>query len=116
MLAGNLMDGLPHDRTDTEMFDHLLSLPGVRIERIVSTGQASPPDFWYDQPQGEWVALVAGEARLRIDGEADARHLRVGDWLNLPARCRHRVDWTHPDAATIWLAVHYDVGHTEGIG
>ena len=29
-----------------------------------------------------------------------------GDWVWLPARCRHRVAWTDPDAPTVWLAVH----------
>lgn len=91
-----------------ERFDALLSRPGLRIERIVSAGQASPPGFWYDQPAGEWVVLLAGEARLRIEGEAQARTLAPGDWIHLPPHCRHRVEWTAPGRQTIWLAVHYD--------
>ncbi|HOD43146.1 MAG TPA: hypothetical protein PKL57_21545, partial [Candidatus Wallbacteria bacterium] len=39
----------------------------VRIERILSAGQASPEGFWYDQPENEWVLLVQGEARLAFD-------------------------------------------------
>jgi cupin 2 domain-containing protein len=91
-----------------EAFDTLMSRPGVRVERIVSTGQASPPGFWYDQPHGEWVALLAGEADLLIEGEDSARRLRPGDWIDLPPGCRHRVEWTAPDRETVWLAVHYD--------
>jgi cupin 2 domain-containing protein len=91
---------------DDEQVDTLLTRPGLRIERIVSTGQASPPGFWYDQPQDEWVVVLAGAARLRLDGEAEARTMRAGDHVFLPARARHRVDWTDPDQPTIWLAVH----------
>jgi cupin 2 domain-containing protein len=29
-----------------------------------------------------------------------------GDWLEIPARCRHRVAWTDPNQETVWLAVH----------
>jgi hypothetical protein len=45
--------------------------------------------------------------RLRIDGEAQDRALAPGDYLLLPAHCRHRVTWTERDAPTIWLAIHF---------
>jgi cupin 2 domain-containing protein len=78
----------------------------VRVERITSRGHATPPGEWYDQPQDEWVALLAGAARLLVEGEPAARELRPGDWVLLPARLRHRVEWTDPDRDTVWLAVH----------
>jgi cupin 2 domain-containing protein len=90
-----------------ETFSDLLNRPGLRIERIISTGQSSPPGFWYDQPEGEWVMLVAGAARLHLEGEAEPRALRPGDWIDLPPHCRHRVAWTDPNQPTLWLAVHY---------
>ncbi len=90
---------------DEERFDDLLARPGVRIERIVSTGQSSPPGFWYDQGQDEWVLLLRGGAGLLIEGEAE-RTLRPGDFVFLPARCRHRVTWTAEGEPTVWLAVH----------
>ena len=77
---------------------------GVRIERIVSRGHASPPGFWYDQDEDEWVLLVAGAARLEVDGEGEIE-LRAGDWIDLPRHLRHRVSWTDPARDTIWLAV-----------
>lgn len=108
--TGNLLPGLtgesPPDKTK-ELVSILLNQPGLRIERIVSTGQTSPPDLWYDQPQSEWVLLVSGAALLRIDGESSPRHLATGDWINLPAHCRHRVEWTDPEQQTVWLALHY---------
>ncbi len=105
MRSGNLLADIPAS-LPAERFDALLARPGVRIERIVSTGQASPPGFWYDQPQDEWVCVIAGAASLIIDGEAQPRVLKAGDWLEIPAHVRHRVEWTDADAPTVWLAIH----------
>jgi len=110
--SGSILTRLPPLDTAEEAVDCLLATRGVKIERIVSTGQASPPGFWYDQSDGEWVLLVAGAAKLMIEGEALARELGPGDWLELPPRCRHRVEWTAPDRQTVWLAVRYPAGQT----
>jgi len=93
---------------EQEQFDVLLSRPGLKIERIVSTGQASPPGFWYEQEQGEWLVLLAGEAKLVFEDEASPRDLLPGDFVDIPPRCRHRVEWTDPEVATVWLAVYYE--------
>lgn len=93
-----------------ERFDALLARPGLRIERIVSHGHASPDAFWYDQTQGEWVVVLQGRARLRFADEAADRELGPGDHVDIAPRRRHRVTWTTPDGPTIWLAVHYDAG------
>ena len=53
------------------------------------------------------MVVLAGEAALRIEGEAAPRTLRPGDWLELPAGLRHRVEWTATDRPTVWLAVHW---------
>ncbi|MGO4328010.1 cupin domain-containing protein [Cupriavidus sp. 2TAF22] len=106
---GNLLAGVPVERA-AERFDALLERPGLKIERIVSNGQASPPDFWYDSAQDEWVLLLSGSAGLHIDGEAEARRLLPGDWLYLPAHCRHRVAWTDAAQPSVWLAVHCEPG------
>ncbi|MBS0559344.1 MAG: cupin domain-containing protein [Proteobacteria bacterium] len=100
----NLFAGLPA-RADEELVTELLARPGLRIERIVSTGQTTPEDRPYDQPHDEWVALLAGGARLWIEGEGE-RALAPGDTLLIPAHRRHRVTWTDPEAPTVWLAVH----------
>ncbi len=103
---GNLFSDLPRNPSG-EQVTALLSGPNVRVERIVSTGQASPPGFWYDQDDGEWVMLLAGSARIVIDGSIEPVHLTPGDHLNFPPHMRHRVEWTDPAQPTIWLAVHY---------
>jgi cupin 2 domain-containing protein len=91
-----------------ETVDVLLSTNGVRLERIVSRGEASPAGFWYDQAEAEWVTVLTGRARLTIEGETNDRELGTGDSLFLPAHCRHRVAWTAPDQPTIWLALFLD--------
>jgi len=101
----NLLDDLPPDLA-TEQIQTILAAPAVRIERIVSGGHVSPPGFWYDQAEHEWVVVLAGAARLRFDdGEEIA--MSAGDHVNIPAHRRHRVEWTTPDEATVWLAIHY---------
>ena len=104
--AGNLLDSLPR-RLDAEQMIVLVENENLRIERIVSTGQASPPGFWYDQPWAEWVLVLAGSAGLVFEGEAEPRVLRPGDYLLIPAHRRHRVAWTDLEQPTVWLAVHY---------
>ena len=100
--SGNLFAGIPEMLAAEQ-----LTAPNVRIERIVSRGHASPPDFWYDQPQAEWVIVLAGSAAIAFDGEASPRTLRRGDHLHIPAHARHRVVWTDANEPTVWLAVHY---------
>lgn len=104
--SGNLFAGIPGTLA-AEQLTALLTTPNVRIERIVSRGHASPPDFWYDQPQAEWVIVLAGSAAIAFDGEASPRTLRRGDHLHIPAHARHRVVWTDANEPTVWLAVHY---------
>lgn len=106
-MPASLFAELPRSTAENEQFSELLARPGLRIERIVSTGQCSPPDFWYDQPEGEWVALLQGAARLRFADEAEARQLRPGDFVDIVPHRRHRVEWTAPDQPTVWLAVFY---------
>ncbi|WP_306304460.1 hypothetical protein [Methylogaea oryzae] len=69
---GNLYDlaGVEHD-PQQECFQTLMRAPGVRVERIVSQGHVTPPGQWYDQDWDEWVSLLSGAARLRVEGEAD---------------------------------------------
>jgi len=109
----NLFDELPAAPAVTEQFVELMTRPGLRIERIVSTGQCCPPDFWYDQADGEWVLLLQGEAQLRFADEAAPRHLKTGDFAEIAPHRRHRVDWTPADQTTIWLAVFYSTSPTE---
>lgn len=101
----NLFDDIPTDVAE-EGFTTLFQAYDLRIERIVSHGQASPPGFWYDQEECEWVIVLEGSAAVQFEGEEPVE-LRRGSYLNIPAHVRHRVAWTNPNQKTVWLAVHY---------
>lgn len=103
---GNLFAAIP-DHLGLEQVIGLVSGPGIRIERIVSTGQASPPDFWYDQDWAEWVVLLSGSAAVTFESEPVPRVLAPGDHLHIPPHARHRVEWTSASPAAVWLAVHW---------
>ena len=105
--TGNLRSGLPARPLPDEVVDLLVERPGLRIERIVSTGQATPEGQWYDQDSDEFVLVVDGAARLASRGRSEDRELGEGDWILLPAHCRHRVTWTRAEPPTVWLAIHF---------
>ena len=83
----NLLDDLPA-RTNDEEFTEVLAREGVRIERIVSTGQLR-------RPIDPTVRIMTngcssrGPAGLRIEGERE-RNLRAGAHLLISA---HRSQW-----------------------
>ena len=105
LARGSLLAGLGSPQAD-EQVERLIDGPTVRIERIVSTGQASPPGFWYDQPDDEFVVLISGAARLRFETDDLTLELAPGDWVEIPAHVRHRVESTRAEPPTVWLAVH----------
>jgi len=106
MKAENLLDNLPADVAE-ELFTAILQADGLRIERIVSQGHASPPGFWYDQEENELVIVLQGSAAVEFDGGTEPDILRQGSYLNIPAHAKHRVAWTDPNQKTVWLAIHY---------
>jgi cupin 2 domain-containing protein len=80
----------------------------VRIERIVSTSQTTPPGEWFDQDWDEWVLLISGAAEILL-AEKTPR-----DCSN-PATTSsfRRISGTgsrgpRPERPTIWLAIHID--------
>ena len=107
MVPTNLFADLPQ-RLPNELVTTLLDAANVRIERIISHGHASPEGFWYDQDQHEWVMVLKGAARLRFEDDEQPVEMKPGDFVNIPAHTKHRVEWTTPDEPTIWLAVHYE--------
>ena len=106
MKAENLLDNLPAALPE-ELFTTILQADGLRVERIVSQGHASPPGFWYDQEENELVIVLEGSAAVQFEGDAEPVELRRGSYLNIPAHTRHRVAWADPTEKTVWLAIHY---------
>ncbi len=101
----NIYGEIPADLPE-EIFQTLTERGNVKIERIVSDGQATPAGIWYDQAWDEWVLLLSGSAGLRFEEDRQARELLPGDHVMIPAGHRHRVEWTNPVQKTVWLAVH----------
>lgn len=100
----NVFDELPQ-QLPKEVVQTLIQAADVRIERIILHGHASPSGFWYDQPHTEWVIVLKGAARLQfVDRMVE---MKPGDFINIPAFIKHRVDWTTPDEPTVWLGVRY---------
>ena len=106
MRPANLFDGIPETLPE-ELFTPLHQAKGLRIERIVSHGHLSPPGFWYDQDESEWVVVLQGSATIQFEGESEPVKLQTGAYLNIPAHTRHRVVSTSPTEKTVWLAIHY---------
>jgi cupin 2 domain-containing protein len=97
----NLFANLP-ELSSSEQFLSLFENPFVKIQRIVSESHSSPPGFWYDQDEDEWVIVVRGKATLEFEG-GDLVRMQEGDYVTIPRHVRHRVQQT--DSKTIWLAV-----------
>lgn len=96
---------LPPEIPTEELFEALIPDQGVLIERIISSGQVSPPGFWYEQERDEWVVLLQGKARLAWEN-GRSLDMNPGDWVLIAAGERHRVEYTSQEPPCIWLAVH----------
>ncbi len=101
----NIFKQIP-DNLDKEVFEQLIQSEDVKVERIISKGHSTEPDYWYNQEQNEWVIVLQGEAILSFQAGDDI-HMKAGDYVNIPAYQKHRVKWTTTDTETIWLAIHY---------
>jgi len=101
----NILNNIPDDPRQ-EHFETLVTTGTVHIERIISKGHVSPAGEWYDQQRNEFVLVLKGAGTLEFE---DGREVSMvaGDWLEIPARARHRVAWTDETSETVWLAVHY---------
>ena len=100
----NLFD-LPDELPSSELFEQVAAGDHVLVERIVSTGQATPPGEWLEQERDEWVVLLQGDAELSY-ADGNRLVLAPGDHAIVPAGVRHRVERTSSEPPCIWLAVH----------
>ena len=105
--ATNFWADLPSGSDGEEVLEEILKSENVRIERIISSGQISPENFWYDQPENEWVILLQGEAIIDFMDGVETR-LKNGDYLFLPAHQKHRVLYSSKEPPCIWLAVFWE--------
>ncbi|MGQ9798950.1 MAG: cupin domain-containing protein [Ignavibacterium sp.] len=106
MKQQNFFSNIPENLSE-EIIETILTHNNIRIERIISKGQSSPEDFWYDQTENEWILVLAGKAMIKFEEETIIT-LHKGDYLLIPANQKHRVEWTDPEQHTIWLAIFFN--------
>jgi cupin 2 domain-containing protein len=106
MKIKNIFNDIPSNLSK-EILDEIILTDKIRIERIISKGQTSPENFWYDQEENEWVIVIKGKSKLKIIDEDELIELNEGDYINIPSHKKHRVEWTDPEIETIRLAVFY---------
>ncbi len=97
----NLLDNIPSTSID-EIFKTIVSNDNVKIERIISYGQTTPKDYWYDQDENEFVYIVQGKAKIKYD-DGTIHILNINDSLYIQAHQKHQVIYT--SNPTIWLTV-----------
>ncbi|MGE5443725.1 MAG: cupin domain-containing protein [Ignavibacteriales bacterium] len=105
-MPDNLFSNISDSITE-EIFETLVRADHFKLERIISSGQATPPGEWYDQDDNEWVILFSGSAGLLFEGDKEICVMNPGDYVHIPAHRRHRVEWTDANQKTVWLALHY---------
>lgn len=103
---GNI-NSIPETGPKEEIFKLLFQGNNIKIEQIISEGQISPAEGWYDQKENEWVLLIEGNAKLEFDNNL-IKTLKKGDYLLIPAHCRHKVIYTSTEPKCIWLAVFFN--------
>ena len=94
MIIDNIFLEIP-DHIHEEIFETILTTEHFKLERIISTGQATSPGDWYDQDTDEWVILLSGSAGLLFEGDERVCVMRPGDHIHIPARRRHRPECIH---------------------
>ncbi len=101
-MVKNIFDDIKVDKKE-EIFEVLFQNQVVKIEKIISNGQTSKPNFWYNQEEIEFVILLSGEAQIEFEDEII--DLKKGDYTLISAHRKHRVAFTDTKNPTIWLAV-----------
>ena len=94
-------------RVATNLFEDMgdetiLRTNHVRIERMVLTDDSTPD--WSDLGVGKWLILLRGSAAIDFYGEIGLRRMRVGDFVFVPPRQKHRITATSK-LPTFWLVV-----------
>ena len=85
-----------------EIFKELYANKNATVEKILSYGQTTPVDTPYIQAHDEWVLIIDGNAKLKLENKEIS--LQKGESLLIPANTKHWVTYTHNP--TIWLAIH----------
>ena len=101
----NIFD-LPSKLPKEELFEALIDNEKVLIEKVVSTGQVTPPGEWYNQEREEWLIVLQGEGELSYEDGSRIK-LTPGDYLYIPPHQKHRVEYTSTEPPCIWLTIFF---------
>jgi len=104
--CGNIFYNLPKIK-EKEVFQSFFKDKKIKVERIVSLGQTTKKGCWLKQKRNEWVVLLRGSANLRIFGKDRLLKLKSGDYVFIPKKLRHRVEWSDSKKKSVWLAFHF---------
>ena len=105
MSTTNLFQNIPNNLPE-EFFETIAQSDNIKIEKIISDGHTSPPGFWYNQDQNEFVIVLKGNAILKFE-DGTTQKMSEGDYQIIPAHKKHRVSYTDNSIQTIWLVVHF---------
>ena len=105
LAKGNILKILPQNATE-EVSNIIHKNQNIRIEQIISSGQTSPAEGWYDQEENEWVILLQGNAHIEFEGSGIVL-LRQGDHILIDAHRKHKVIFTSKNPCSIWLAIFF---------
>lgn len=101
----NVFEDIPTS-VPSEIFEEIVTTQNLRIERVLSYGQSSPEQGWYDQDENEWVVVLSGFGVIEFEDGREV-HLKKGDYLNIKAHEKHKVKATSLKEVTVWLAIFY---------
>lgn len=101
-IFSNILQSVPE-----EIFENLTSSKNCKIERIISRGHTTLAKKWYNQDKNEFVLILQGNAELLFEEKNELVKMKEGDYVNIPAHKKHRVEKTSTEKETIWLVIHY---------
>jgi len=91
----NFLSKIP-SQIPKEIFESIASSENVKIERIISKGQATQKGKWYDQEKNEFVLVLKGNAVIEFDNNEKVS-MNEGDYVIIPKHVKHRVTETSKD-------------------
>ena len=61
----NIFEEIVVDKNEEKFFE-IFKNNKIKVEKIVSNGQKSPENFWYEQKENEYILLLEGFAILEF--------------------------------------------------
>ena len=78
----NIFEQIIVDKNEEKFFE-IFKNETIKIEKIVSNGQISPENFWYEQEKSEFVLLLEGFAILEFENSGEVTKIQTHFCLSL---------------------------------